>query len=439
MNAAQIYKLYIEKNYTICTDSRSKEIKNSIFFAIKGDYFDGNDFAEEAIHKGAKIAIVDNPNIQHESCVFVQNTLETLQVIACMHRERYQIPIIAITGSNGKTTTKDLIKTILSSKYNTLSTKGNLNNHIGLPLSLLSLRDHHEIAILEMGANHIGEIRKLCEIAKPTYGIITNIGSAHIGEFGGMNNIIKAKNELFNYLKENAKSIIYNDSDKIIKKLVNNYNKAESYTIPIYTTEKNDHQSAHFRYRCTPFISIDYTKNINIQTKILGKYNINNIMSAIKTATLFKISDQQIQNSLANISLKNNRSEFIQKIKNDIILDAYNANPTSMSMSILNFIDINMHLQYKKMLFILGDMLELGVQELEYHQKIVNLLEKNNIKECILVGNIFQKVTCKYKYIKVGALDECKAIIEKSNIEGYSILIKGSRKLQLEKVITKIL
>tara|TARA_B100001250_G_C19782398_1_gene782461 strand:- start:447 stop:1763 length:1317 start_codon:yes stop_codon:yes gene_type:complete len=438
MNANEIYKLYIEKECRICTDSRSKEIENSVFFAIKGTEFNGNDFAVEALNKGALVSIIDNPNIKHESCILVQDVLETLQKIASIHRTKYKIPFIAITGSNGKTTTKEILTQLLSSKYNTLSTQGNFNNHIGLPMTILSLRKHHEIAIIEMGANHIGEIKKLCEISQPTHGIITNIGSAHIGEFGGIKNIIKAKKELFDYLKQNDKCIIYNEMDIVIKNLVNNYKNTEAYRIPIHITKENYIQSFSFSYKCDPFISINYTKVMTIKTNIIGNYNINNIICAIKTATLFNINNEKIQTILSKIELKNNRSQFIQTEKNDIVLDAYNANPTSMSASILNFIEINMHLKYQKMLFILGDMLELGKEEVKYHQEIINLLEKNNITECILVGKIFSQARCISNYKKVNNIDEVLFSIEKSNIQGYSVLIKGSRKLKLEK-ITRLL
>jgi len=435
MNASKIYKLYIEKNHPVCTDSRSKKIKGSIFFAIQGDEFNGNNFAIEAINKGAVVAIIDNPKIQHASCIVVKNVIETLQSIASIHRQKHQIPVIAITGSNGKTTTKDILTKILASQYNTLSTQGNFNNHIGLPITILSLRKKHEIAVIEMGANHVGEIKKLCKIAQPTHGIITNIGSAHIGEFGGIENIIKAKNELFDYLKKHNKCIIYNEDDKILNKIVNNYPNTQPYILPKNITTDQFNESLEFSYKCDPYISVNYKDSIKVNTNILGKYNLNNIISAIKIATLFNIKKEKVNKILSNLELNNNRSQVIKTNKNEIILDAYNANPTSMSASILNFIEMNIHLKYKKKLFILGDMLELGSEELEYHQEIINLLEKNKIENCILVGEIFNRVKCVHNYNKVNNIEDIFDSIEKYNIQGYSILIKGSRKLKLEKII----
>ena len=434
MNASEIYKLYITENFKICIDSRSNQIKGSIFFAIKGAEFNGNHFAEDAIKKGAVIAIVDDVKKKHPSFIIVKDVLKTLQSIARIHRKKYNIPIIAITGSNGKTTTKDIVSKIISSKYKTLSTQGNFNNHLGLPLTILSLKKYHEIAIIEMGANHIGEIKKLCEISKPTHGIITNIGSAHIGKFGGMQNIIQAKNELFDYLKNENKWIIYNESDSIIRKLVNNYPKSYSYNTPLFLKNKHENSAESFEYKCDPFISIHNNK-LHIKTKILGKYNINNIIASIKIATLFKISNQQIKKSLENIELKNNRSEFINTNKNNILLDAYNANPTSMSIGILNFIETSKFLKYKNTLFILGDMLELGEKEVEYHQEIVNLLEKNKIKECVLVGERFNQTNCKLNYKKVISIKQCVSLLSQSDIKGKSIFIKGSRQLTLEKIV----
>ena len=435
MNPSEIYKLYITKKCTICIDSRSNQIKGSIFFAIQGTEFNGNDFAEDAIAKGAIVAIVDDIKKKNKSFIIVKDVLKTLQSIARIHREKHNIPIIAITGSNGKTTTKDILSKIIASKYKTLSTQGNFNNHLGLPLTILSLKNDHDIAIVEMGANHVGEIKTLCEIAKPTHGIITNIGSAHIGEFGGVQNIIAAKNELFDYLKSEDKWIIYNESDSIIKKLVNNYPKSYTYNSPLLPINKNNNSIESCEYKCDPFISINYNNILTIKTKILGKYNINNIIASIKIATLFNISNQQIKKSLENIELKNNRSEFINTNKNNILLDAYNANPTSMSIGILNFIEIAEFLKYKNTLFILGDMLELGHKEIEYHQEIVNLLEKNNVKECILVGERFNQTNCSSNYQKVISIKACITLLSKSNIKKKSIFIKGSRQLTLEETI----
>ena len=431
----KVYELYLENNQRICIDSRSKKIKNSIFFAIKGERFNGNDFIKDALRNGAKLIITDEKTQENKSIILVEDSLQTLQNIAEMHRSKFNIPIIAITGSYGKTTTKDILHHLIKSTYNTCSTKGNLNNHIGVPLTILSLKKKHTAAIIEMGANHIGEIKQLCKIAQPTHGIITNIGSAHIGEFGGIKNIKKAKNELFDHLKKTDGVIIYNEEDPILQSLVNNYKKISTYKIPTYHKETTLKTKLE-KYTCTPFISI-YSPNNNrkITTKILGKHNINNLVSAIKIAELLKVDNEKIVDCLKQFQLKNNRSEFICTKHNEVILDAYNANPNSMSSGIINFLEIHRFLKNKQQLFILGDMLELGENEVDYHQDIINLLKKKNVKDCILIGDIFEKTkTCK-SYTKVKSTERCKEILRKKNIKNTSIFIKGSRKLTLESCI----
>ncbi len=439
MNAIEIYTLYIKNNCHICIDTRSKEIENSIFFTIKGGNFDGNNFVKDAISKGARYVIVDREiKCKDKSIIKVKNSLKTLQEIARIHREKHQIPIISITGSNGKTTTKNILSKILSVKYKILSTKGNLNNHIGVPLTLLSLKKEHELAIIEMGANHLGEINTLCEIAKPTHGIITNIGNAHIGKFRGKDNIIKAKSELFNYLKDNNGHIIYNEDDSVLKKIVNNYSLSFSYKIPFFEKEKLKNKANSYKYNCDPYINIYNIKTINteiINTKIIGNYNINNIIASLSIANLLEVSNKKIKNTLESIELKNNRSQFIKTKNNDIILDAYNANPVSMNSGISNFIDICQFLRYQKKLFILGDMLELGNKTLQYHQEIIDFLYSKDIKKCILVGDIFSRKELKSNYIHVKSIEDCLKLIKTMKIDKRSVFIKGSRSLKLEKTI----
>ncbi|MBF25065.1 MAG: UDP-N-acetylmuramoyl-tripeptide--D-alanyl-D-alanine ligase [Flavobacteriales bacterium] len=439
MNSIEIYKLYLKNNCKICIDTRSEKIKDSIFFAIKGQNFDGNDFIQEAINKGASYTIVDkNTSHQHKCIIKVENSLKTLQEISKIHREYYNIPVIGITGSNGKTTTKNILTHILSSKYKVLSTKGNLNNHIGVPITLLSIKKTHELAIIEMGANHTGEINQLCKIAKPTHGIITNIGDAHIGEFGSFNNIIQAKSELFNYLKNNKGYIIYNEDDHILKNLVNNYSLALTYKIPFFEKEKLNNKNNNYKYNCNPFINIHNIKLINtemIKTKIIGNYNINNIIASLTIANIFKVSNQNIQKALQSIELDNNRSQFIQTKKNDIILDAYNANPTSMTSGIQNFIDVFQFFRYQNKLLILGDMLELGGNKLKYHQEIIDFIQSKNITKCILVGEIFNSTKAHNNYLYVNSIEDCLILLKKMNINKHSIFIKGSRSLKMEKTL----
>ena len=440
----KIYDIYLKSSQKICIDSRSSDIKNAVFFAIHGDNFNGNHFIEDALSKGAKYAISDDIEFtkrnKNKSFYLLKNTLHTLQNLAQHHRESLNIPIIAITGSNGKTTTKNILTQILSSTYKTYSTTGNLNNHIGVPLTILSIKKEHEIAVIEMGANHIGEIEELCRMAQPNYGIITNIGDAHLEGFGSIENIKIAKNELFEYLKQNNGTIIYNSEDSILKKLINNYTKIKKYKIPAWHPTTVSVNTCF--YQTTPFIVIKniISNGVSIETKLIGKHNINNIIAAIEIARIFIISNKNIQTSLHQFELKNNRCEFVKTKKNIILLDAYNANPTSMLSGILNFIDWSIYNKDKTMLFILGDMLELGENELQYHQDIIDFLTKKKIKpSLILVGNIFNKTIIAENdftyYEKAQSNLEASEMLKKHNFSNMSIFIKGYRKLELEKLI----
>ena len=437
MKAENIYRRFIHNKSHICIDSRSKNIKGSVFFGLTGTHTNGGNFAKEALKRGAEIAVIDG-NVYQDSNKIIQvnNTLQTLQEIAKIHRQKFNIPIIAITGSNGKTTTKNILKYIVSKKYDTCFTKGNLNNHIGVPLTLLSLRSHHELAIIEMGANHLGEIKDLCEICKPTHGLITNIGDAHVGEFGSIKNILKAKGELYKYLKSHKGIIIYNYDDNILRSKINSYKNTIKYKTPIYnpnnSSEVNDKEV--WSYYCDPYINLKTPDNIIIKTNIIGKYNIDNIMASIRIAQLMNVSHKQITMQLQSIKLNNNRSQSVLTKSNYIILDAYNANPTSMSLSISNFISINKSLKFPTLQFILGDMNELGENELEYHQNIVTLLVKKNIKNCILVGKIFKQTKYAENYLKIDSIKELQIHLRNNPIKHSSILIKGSRTLQLEKI-----
>ena len=429
----KLYQLYLKCNQNICIDSRSDKIKNSIFFGIKGEKFDGNIFIKQAIEKGAQFAVSDNKNyIDNSKIIYVKDTLKALQELSKLHRKNISIPIIAITGTNGKTTTKELVNHILSTTFSTCSTKGNFNNHIGVPLTLLSLKKTHQIGVVELGANHPGEIDFLCSIAQPTHGIITNIGKAHLEGFGNFKNIISTKGELYDYLKKQNGLIFINNHDKLLIDLLDKYKKIKEYCAQEYSNT-NKNKSNVLNFTCDPFIKIIWEKK-SIETKIIGNYNSYNIAAAITIAKYFKINDKNIYNSLKKLELKNNRSEFIQTKKNQIILDAYNANPTSTTCAIKNFINIKNN-TYPHRLIILGDMLELGNKENQYHQKIVNLLERSKIKSCFLIGSIFNKTNCNKNYIKIASVDNCIKTITKNKIENTMILIKGSRKMRLEKII----
>ena len=391
--AKKIYQLYLKYNQKISTDSRSKNIKDSIFFALKGDNFNGNVFAKSALKNGAKIAIVEECNGKSNSkIIHVKDTLKTLQNIAKIHRSYFSIPFIAITGTNGKTTTKELLNNLLSAKFNTCSTQANFNNHIGVPLTLLSLRKEHQIGIIELGANHIGEIKELCSIVNPTHGVITNIGEAHLEGFGNFENIIKTKNELYTYLKKNQGIVFLNNHNKLLLKLLNTYPKRITYhAVPL--NKSIPKKSNIFYCEFNPFVKIIWDK-IKIQTKIIGSYNINNIAAAIRIAQYFKITKKNIKARLINFELKNNRSQFIKTKNNKIILDAYNANPTSVTLAIKNFSQIKEFKNHTNRLVVLGDMLELGEKSNTYHQNIILLLEAAGLKNCVLVGKYFKKTKC---------------------------------------------
>tara|TARA_B100000902_G_C27279681_1_gene900966 strand:+ start:453 stop:1766 length:1314 start_codon:yes stop_codon:yes gene_type:complete len=432
-HAENIYKIYLECNQNVCIDSRSNSIKNSIFFAIKGDQFDGNNFVNEALKKGAKYAFVnaDYPiNNNSNNIIKVKNTISCLQELATKHRKKWgnkQKNIIGITGTNGKTTTKELLQQLISSQKKVCYTQGNFNNHIGVPLTILRLREQHNLGIIELGANHQGEIRELCTIAQPTHGIITNIGEAHLEGFGSFKNIIKTKNELYDYIKKNDGHLFINSLDPLLLQLAGDYKKTTYYNAVDNT---NTNQKNELTFTCNPFIKLYWNQQI-IKTKIIGSYNANNIAASIKIATFFNIHINNIVQKLENIEFTNNRSQFITTQKNTIILDAYNANPTSVQLAIQNFLKLNKN----NPMIILGDMLELGPSSIEYHQNIVQLLEKYNVQNCILLGDFFQQTVSVQDYQKFNSIKELQNHIKNNPIEERFILIKGSRKLELEKIV----
>ena len=420
-NLEKIYQRYLKLNQNICTDTRSKKIQNSLFFCIKGENFDGNLFIQEALDKKASYIITEHDHYDDPRVITVKDTIKTLQDLAKKHRQKIKVPIIGITGTNGKTTTKILIDELLSSQLKSHSTKGNFNNHIGVPLTILSIKKDHEIAVVELGANHLGEIQFLCSIAKPTHGIITNIGKAHLEGFKTFENIIKTKGELYQFLKKNNGVIFFDKTNPLLNKLINTY-----YNIIPYTTQNN-------KFNCTPFITFVWKRN-TIKTKIIGDYNINNIITAITVAKYFKIDDANIISKLEEIEFLNNRSQFIKTKHNKIILDAYNANPTSVKLAIKNFLDLEVESHVKRII-ILGDMMELGDETKKYHQEIVDYIDSGKIEKCILVGTLFKNVNCSTKFSQTKSLIECETFLKKTTIKNTIILIKGSRKMQLETLI----
>lgn len=415
MNVEDLYKKY-QEHPIISTDTR-KILDGCLFFALKGENFDANEFAEQAILKGAAFSIIDNANFKlSEKFILVDNVLETLQQLANYHRKQLNIPFIGITGSNGKTTTKELINTVLSQKYKTVATQGNLNNHIGVPLTLLSVPIGCEIAIIEMGANHIGDIHQLCEIAEPNFGIITNIGTAHIEGFGSREGVIKAKSELYHFIKETKGIIFLNDNDELLVSL--------SKEIRVIKYSKNEINNID----SNPFLTFNW-KELKIETQLYGEYNIPNILAAIKIGEYFNVEKTAIKSALENYVSTNNRSQVVKLPNHTLYLDAYNANPTSMNAAIDAFFTLNAPNKF----LILGDMLELGHVSQEEHQKIADKIHHLNLN-ALLVGNEFQSIKNKYHFIAVKNTDE--AILWLANQLDFfkSILIKGSRGIRLEKM-----
>lgn len=424
----ELYSVFV-KHPKVSTDTR-KITPNSLFFALKGDSFDGNQFAETALNLGASYAVIDDEKKYHgDKYILVEDVLTCLQQLATYHRKQLKSIIIAITGSNGKTTTKELIKKVLEKKYRTLATQGNLNNHIGVPLTLLSITPEIELAIVEMGANHVGEIAMLCNIAQPDYGMITNIGKAHIGEFGSFENIIQAKTELYAYIKSNGKKIFVNAEDALLMKHARDIDQIT------YGTRSNAYCRSEL-VEVNPFLKIVY-ENQPIQSKLIGTYNFDNITLAICIGKYFGIGIADIKNAIEEYVPSNNRSQIVKTKSNEIVLDAYNANPSSMMVAIQNFYQMKGDDKW----LILGDMLELGQYEVEEHKSIIKLIESKKFKHVILVGNRFDKAVLELgsNFPVFKTSDELLNVISHQyRIKDALILIKGSRGMKLERVVDSL-
>ena len=416
-----LHKHFI-KSSGICTDTRSIN-NNCLFFALKGANFNGNTFANNALKKGAYKVIIDEKEFLNDHSILVHNVLETLQELATFHRNYLKIPIIALTGSNGKTTTKELINAVLSKKYKTVATKGNLNNHIGVPLTLLAMNSNTEIGIVEMGANHHKEIELLCEIAKPDYGYITNFGKAHLEGFGSLEGVIEAKTEMYRYLKSKKSTVFINFNDKKQRNHSEGINKytfggeGQDCTIKLVDTSNE--------------VLISY-QNTTIQSHLIGHYNYTNIAASIAIGEFFNVTAQNIKAAIENFIPDKNRSQLIEKGSNRIILDAYNANPSSMMAALENFVQS----QGDQKTVFLGDMFELGPDAEKEHQNIVSYLENNYKGTCYLVGENFNKTTVNFSTIyKFKTFEELKISLVKTMITNQYILIKGSRGMALERVL----
>jgi UDP-N-acetylmuramoyl-tripeptide--D-alanyl-D-alanine ligase len=426
MKTEQLYDLFKEST-GIATDSRTVS-KGQMFFALWGENYNGNKFATEALEKGASCAVVDDPLFETEKTILVDDCLNELQGLATHHRKEMKVPVVAITGTNGKTTTKELLAAILSKKLKVHYTKGNLNNHIGVPLTILSAPADTQMMIIELGANHIGEIRTLCLIARPDYGIITNVGTAHIEGFGSFEGVVKAKTELYEYLRKVNGVALYNDKDPLLsEKIFRNVNRAVPFSDPTGIELLVEQLPAEM----TIGIRATYQHHTyNIRTNLFGSYNIENLKAAIATGLFFDMEMKDIVDAVEKYQPANNRSQVKKTKSNTLICDAYNANPVSMHLALKAFAEISAD---NKMV-ILGDMFELGEKSEEEHKKITEELLSYNFGKSILVGPVFQKVSAK-SGIK-SFHDKVKLIeyLTSEPVKGKIVLIKGSRRMGLEKI-----
>lgn len=428
MSIEEIYKIFLECNQTVCTDTRNI-IKDSLFIGIKGEKHDGNLFVEEALTKGCKFAISDNYNGTNASVIKVNNSITVLQELAKYHRKELNTPIIAITGTNGKTTTKELIASVLKQKYQIIYTQGNYNNHIGVPLTLLNLRHSSQLAVVEMGANHPGEIDFLCQIAEPNFGLITNVGKAHLEGFGSFEGVVNTKTELYRYLNKNNGLIFVNKENNIL------FERAKQYQYISYGKSKDCFVYAT-SIEANPTLEITWTypkaKTIlSVKTNLIGLYNWENVLAAITIGKYFNITDNIISKAIEEYIPSNHRSQWITLPNYNILMDAYNANPTSMNAALNNFFNLN----YPNKMVILGDMLELGEYSIKEHQAILDILNKQPDLEVILVGKTFGQLNNNPNYRTYLTVD---ALIDdfKNNLPlNKTILIKGSHGIHLEKLL----
>lgn len=426
MKTEQLYQLY--KNSTgITTDSRTVN-KGQMFFALWGENYNGNKYAAEALEKGASCAVVDDPLFETDKTILVDDCLFELQALAIHHRKTMNVPVLAITGTNGKTTTKELLAAIMSKKVKVHYTKGNLNNHIGVPITILSAPAGTEMMIIEMGANHIGEIRTLCLIAKPEYGIITNIGSAHLEGFGTVDGVIKAKSELYEYLKKVNGIALYNDKNPLLTEKIFKYViRAVPFSDPTGTELIVEKLPSDLNLN----VSVSYFhETYNIKTNLFGDYNIENIKAAVATGLFFEVNLKDIAEAIGSYVPANNRSQVKETDRNTIICDSYNANPVSMNLAIESFAVLNK----EKKLVILGDMLELGEKSEEEHVKLIDKLKSLKLENAFLAGPVFSKVAQKTGIKSFASVTKLIDYLKAEQLKGYTVLIKGSRGMGLEKI-----
>jgi UDP-N-acetylmuramoyl-tripeptide--D-alanyl-D-alanine ligase len=433
MTTDSLYEVFL-KHPQVSTDTRA--IKNgSIFFALRGENFDGNKFAKDALEKGAVLAVIDDVSFKtDERFIVVDNTLFVLQRLAFLHRKKLDIPVIAVTGSNGKTTTKELTYAVLSKKFTAYATKGNLNNHIGVPLSLLEMSDKTEIAVIEMGANHVGEIAALCQIANPDFGLITNVGKAHLEGFGGFEGVKKGKGELYDFIAAKEETIFINADNYDLLSMA----KAAGIKNKISYGTKQEYDCRGKVTEEFPALKISWKAKLNskensIQTHLTGSYNLENILAAVCIGNYFGVEAGKINAAVEEYVPSNNRSQVVVKESNTIILDCYNANPTSMTAALVNLSGI----KAKKKVVILGDMLELGTESEALHRTVIEQVNSLSPDEIILIGKEFssalkkENIDCK----NFDSTDEAKEYLSAHKFQGATILVKGSRGTRLEKLL----
>ena len=423
MNIEQLYNIYLQYP-SVETDTR-KIKKGDIFFALKGPSFNGNSFAQKALEAGAAYAVVDEAAFAvNEKTILVPDALKALQDLAKQHRQQFSIPFIAITGSNGKTTTKELVHAVLSTALTTYTTEGNLNNHIGVPLTLLKIKRDAQVAVIEMGANHQQEIAGYCQYTMPTHGIITNAGKAHLEGFGGVEGVKKGKGELYDYLRaHNGTAFVMWDYD---------YLQQMSKNLPtVFTYGTHDATVTGQAIKSEPFLDVQFTNGIKelVHTQLVGDYNLPNILCAAAVGEYFGIPAELIKSAIENYAPSNSRSQLLQKDGNTIILDAYNANPSSMKAAIENFAK----LPAANKILMLGGMAELGNESLEEHRQLVALIDRYTWKHVVLAGGDFLKIP--HNYTSAANAQQAKEWFQQQHFAGATILIKGSRSMQMEKVL----
>jgi UDP-N-acetylmuramoyl-tripeptide--D-alanyl-D-alanine ligase len=424
MDSISLYQRFLEAG-TVSTDTR-QITPGSIFFALKGDRFNANEFAQQALAKGARYAVVDEQKYAiDDHYILVDDVLQALQQLARHHRDQLKIPVVGLTGSNGKTTSKELISAVLGKKFKTYATRGNLNNHIGVPLTILSINSTHEIAVVEMGANHLGEIALLCTIANPTHGLITNIGKAHIGTFGGFENIIRAKSELYQHLINTNGTVFINSQNAVLATM------AKRFTGPVFYPAPGDYYHSEL-IEADPYVTLRAENGEVVKTNLIGQYNFENIAAALCIGKFFGVNGSLANEAVATYMPSNMRSQIVMKGNNTIILDAYNANPSSMQAAIENLSGMKAN----RKVVILGDMFELEEEAGKEHSAIGKLIREKEFHEVYLCGALFKSALGEVPWaMNFEKKEELAAYLSTHPIKNATILVKASRGIGLETIV----